>query len=181
MRAKTTRRRLRPVGALALMALLLAGCSDGGRDYAVPKDLCGVPMPEKDLAPLLPDGKEIQLSYKEFTLTDAWITCGVAVDEASVLEAMVIHEDVFRDPMKDDTGFKVTDKRELKLPFEGAGVIGDLRTKVIVPCGTAEAPNLVAHLTVYEDTDPKGNAARIGVPVTPFPQWLRCTACNELA
>ncbi|SFD73245.1 DUF1998 domain-containing protein [Streptomyces aidingensis] len=31
------------------------------------------------------------------------------------------------------------------------------------------------------DTDPKGHAARVGVPVSPFPQWLRCTACNELA
>ncbi|NEC88651.1 DUF1998 domain-containing protein [Streptomyces sp. SID12501] len=32
------------------------------------------------------------------------------------------------------------------------------------------------------DTDPKSWAAQgIGVPVTPFPQWLRCTACNVLA
>lgn len=32
------------------------------------------------------------------------------------------------------------------------------------------------------DTDPKGSAAQgTGVPVTPFPQWLRCTACNVLA
>lgn len=32
------------------------------------------------------------------------------------------------------------------------------------------------------DSDPKGWAAQgIGVPVTPFPQWLRCTACNVLA
>ncbi|WDV56032.1 DUF1998 domain-containing protein [Streptomyces coeruleorubidus] len=32
------------------------------------------------------------------------------------------------------------------------------------------------------DTDPKGWAAQgVGVPVAPFPQWLRCTACNVLA
>jgi hypothetical protein len=31
------------------------------------------------------------------------------------------------------------------------------------------------------DGDPNGPAARVGVPVTPFPQWLRCTACNQLA
>ncbi|MFI0978906.1 DrmB family protein [Streptomyces sp. NPDC021093] len=31
------------------------------------------------------------------------------------------------------------------------------------------------------DSDPNGPAARVGVPVLPFPQWLRCTACNELA
>ncbi|AXG81292.1 DUF1998 domain-containing protein [Streptomyces paludis] len=32
------------------------------------------------------------------------------------------------------------------------------------------------------DKSPKGTAAQdIGVPVMPFPQWLRCTACNLLA
>ncbi|GAB3119852.1 DUF1998 domain-containing protein [Streptomyces calidiresistens] len=32
------------------------------------------------------------------------------------------------------------------------------------------------------DTDPRGRAAQgVGVPVAPFPQWLRCTACNVLA
>ncbi|MFJ9173878.1 DrmB family protein [Streptomyces sp. NPDC102360] len=32
------------------------------------------------------------------------------------------------------------------------------------------------------DIDPKSWAAQgVGVPVTPFPQWLRCTACNVLA
>jgi hypothetical protein len=31
------------------------------------------------------------------------------------------------------------------------------------------------------DADPNGQAARVGVPTTPFPAWLRCTACNELA
>jgi hypothetical protein len=30
------------------------------------------------------------------------------------------------------------------------------------------------------DKDPTGPASRVGVPVTPFPSWLRCTACNEL-
>ena len=31
------------------------------------------------------------------------------------------------------------------------------------------------------DGDPTGQASRVGVPVIPFPQWLRCTACNRLA
>lgn len=31
------------------------------------------------------------------------------------------------------------------------------------------------------DHDPTGPASRVGVPVIPFPAWLRCTACNELA
>ncbi|MQA77391.1 MAG: DUF1998 domain-containing protein [Streptosporangiales bacterium] len=31
------------------------------------------------------------------------------------------------------------------------------------------------------DTDPHDPALRIGVPVLPFPSWLRCTACNLLA
>jgi Domain of unknown function (DUF1998) len=28
--------------------------------------------------------------------------------------------------------------------------------------------------------DPAGPASRVGVPVIPFPQWLRCTACDRL-
>ncbi len=33
-----------------------------------------------------------------------------------------------------------------------------------------------------DDSDPKGwHAQGVGVPVTPFPQWLRCTSCNLLA
>jgi hypothetical protein len=31
------------------------------------------------------------------------------------------------------------------------------------------------------DQNPAGPAARVGVPTTPFPAWLRCTACNLLA
>ncbi|GAA2746291.1 DUF1998 domain-containing protein [Kitasatospora cinereorecta] len=31
------------------------------------------------------------------------------------------------------------------------------------------------------DRDPGGPASRVGVPVAPFPQWLRCTACDVLA
>ena len=31
------------------------------------------------------------------------------------------------------------------------------------------------------DANPNGEAARTGVPVVPFPDWLRCTACDELA
>ncbi len=31
------------------------------------------------------------------------------------------------------------------------------------------------------DSDPRGPAARVGVPVVPFPGWLRCTVCDELA
>jgi len=30
------------------------------------------------------------------------------------------------------------------------------------------------------DADPTGPASRVGVPVTPFPAWLRCTVCNTL-
>lgn len=31
------------------------------------------------------------------------------------------------------------------------------------------------------DRDPQGPAAKIGVPTAPFPGWLRCTVCDELA
>ncbi|MBX6356445.1 MAG: DUF1998 domain-containing protein [Micromonosporaceae bacterium] len=31
------------------------------------------------------------------------------------------------------------------------------------------------------DRDPGGPASRVGMPVVPFPSWLRCTVCGELA
>lgn len=31
------------------------------------------------------------------------------------------------------------------------------------------------------DTNPNGDASRVGVPVMPFPSWMRCTACKLLA
>ncbi|MCX4092082.1 DUF1998 domain-containing protein [Nocardia sp. alder85J] len=31
------------------------------------------------------------------------------------------------------------------------------------------------------DSNPKGLASTVGVPVTPFPAWFRCTRCDELA
>jgi hypothetical protein len=31
------------------------------------------------------------------------------------------------------------------------------------------------------DQQPKGPASTVGVPAAPFPSWLRCTVCNELA
>ncbi|GGM27845.1 DrmB family protein [Dactylosporangium sucinum] len=31
------------------------------------------------------------------------------------------------------------------------------------------------------DKDPQGPAAKVGVPTVPFPGWLRCTVCDELA
>lgn len=34
---------------------------------------------------------------------------------------------------------------------------------------------------IDDDESDNGPAKRIGVPVAPFPQWLRCTACGQLA
>src|SRR5829696_657352 len=31
------------------------------------------------------------------------------------------------------------------------------------------------------ESDPNDPSLRVGVPVLPFPQWMRCTACNVLA
>jgi hypothetical protein len=33
---------------------------------------------------------------------------------------------------------------------------------------------------LVEDRDPVGEWTRTGVPVVPFPRWMRCTACNRL-
>jgi hypothetical protein len=62
-----------------------AGCSDEQkREYALPKALCGVSVPEKALSELLPSGE--RLTADESTpVADAITTCKVTVDGDMVL------------------------------------------------------------------------------------------------
>lgn len=75
------------------------------------------------------------------------------------------------------------DWRYDQLPEENAEPLVEQRllaaTRKLLGPGVAEllSPPWAAGF----DDNPNGLAARVGVPVTPFPRWLRCTACNELA
>ncbi|MQA06820.1 MAG: DUF1998 domain-containing protein [Streptosporangiales bacterium] len=76
------------------------------------------------------------------------------------------------------------------LDFWDYSNVGGERTSIVEPRLLAavrsftEAPQLKelrhAPWRPGSDTDPNDAALRVGVPVAPFPRWLRCTACNQL-
>ncbi|MDI1456469.1 hypothetical protein NHG22_22000 [Streptomyces sp. ATE26] len=58
-------------------------CSGGGRDYAVPGDLCGVTVDSQLVSPLLPDGKKLTQRSSNASATSP--RCRVSVDGDLVL------------------------------------------------------------------------------------------------
>lgn len=85
----TSRRRLPRIvcitAAATAIAVTAAGCSDDPkREYAVPKALCGVSVPEKSLSPLLPPGKDLT-TQEDTPVPDAITTCKLTVDGDQVL------------------------------------------------------------------------------------------------
>ncbi|MDJ0380715.1 hypothetical protein [Streptomyces sp. G-G2] len=75
-------------GVLAAAALLvtLAGCGEQGRDYAVPGDVCGVPVQPSLLEPLLPPGKKLAQSPDGSGIGTP--RCEVTVDKGLALKAI---------------------------------------------------------------------------------------------
>ncbi|MFE9466640.1 DrmB family protein [Streptomyces virginiae] len=69
--------------------------------------------------------------------------------------------------------FEWADLKEPRLLRAVNGLIGD-------PYGAQVTQLRPAPWMDGTDNDPNGPASRVGVPVLPFPQWLRCTACNAL-
>ncbi|MEU8524551.1 DUF1998 domain-containing protein [Streptomyces sp. NPDC048629] len=69
--------------------------------------------------------------------------------------------------------FEWQDLKEPRLLRAVNGLLGD-------PQGTQVTELRPAPWMDGGDSDPNGPASRVGVPVLPFPQWLRCTACNAL-
>lgn len=71
--------------AAATVIAVAAGCSDDPkREYAVPKSLCGVAVPDKSLSPLMPPGKNLT-AEQDTPVPDAITTCKVTVDGDQVL------------------------------------------------------------------------------------------------
>ncbi|MFF9495041.1 hypothetical protein [Streptomyces flaveolus] len=69
--------------AVAVLLSVATGCSDGGRDYSVPDDLCGVRVGSELLEPFLPDGEK--LTQRAYDAGDTSPRCRVTVDDRLVL------------------------------------------------------------------------------------------------
>ncbi|RKN45759.1 hypothetical protein [Streptomyces hoynatensis] len=78
-------------GALALaLAALLLGCGGpSGREYALPRNFCGVDLPQEDFESLFPAGSKL-LIQPSFDDSSAWAGsryCRIAVDGDDVIRA----------------------------------------------------------------------------------------------
>ncbi|MFF9493798.1 hypothetical protein [Streptomyces flaveolus] len=73
-----------PVLATLTASIMVVGCShdEEDRDYAVPDQLCGMPVAEKELTPFLPAGNQIKVSEEDYSGTRM---CMVTVDRTLVL------------------------------------------------------------------------------------------------
>ncbi|MFF5370647.1 hypothetical protein [Streptomyces sp. NPDC013187] len=74
------------MSAITVLVAVLSGCGgdQSERDYAIPKDLCGVAVDAGELGPFLPDGKEITVRDKSGGGTKV---CEVVVDDDLALRA----------------------------------------------------------------------------------------------
>ncbi|MFD8058436.1 hypothetical protein ACFXA0_13185 [Streptomyces cyaneofuscatus] len=141
-------------GALALtmfcgLSLLVAGCG-ASLEYAIPKDVCGVPAGEKELSALLPDGEKLEVTDTSI-VTKSGSNCDVSVDEFPAVSLAVEQVDKFYDPMSRHESFRFTNrKKTASLPFDGSGAMGDRNVMISTSCGLPEADHLIVLLVARD-------------------------------
>ncbi|MFD9032023.1 hypothetical protein ACFVZW_12855 [Streptomyces sp. NPDC059567] len=84
-------------GAVALLLGALAGCGES-REYAVPAEVCGVPVDPAVLAPFLPPGETVEQSA--YASRPANPRCSITVDGQTVLTVKADVIEPAEDPMK---------------------------------------------------------------------------------
>lgn len=80
---------------IAAFALAASGCSPEEakeKAYTVPSELCGTPIPQRALEPLLPPGDELT-TRKAQGMSDSYIRCSLNVDEKYIISSRIDWED----------------------------------------------------------------------------------------
>lgn len=130
--------------ALALVLTLSAvGCSDGGRDFAVPEKLCGTPVDQDALDPFLPPEGE-KLTEKDRALVTSDTGCTVRVDGHDAVTFGQAALDKRIDPvnsLKEDLLKHVAPLRDL--PVKGKGAYADTGAVLLAECGAKGTEHLL--------------------------------------
>ncbi|MGW3391399.1 hypothetical protein [Streptomyces cinereoruber] len=137
------------------LALSLTACG-GGREYAVPKEACGVALDAKTLDPFLFDGEKLEIKGDSLIETGTSVqgACGIGVDGRPVIDLRVDKVDRLYDPMAELDAFRFTHREKIeKLPFPGLGALGDRNSMVSTECAGPEADHLVVHVVVGGQDD----------------------------
>ncbi|MEU8705896.1 hypothetical protein [Streptomyces sp. NPDC048565] len=136
--------------ALCSLVLFAAGCG-GGREYALPEDLCGVPVGGEELSPLLPDGETLEVVGDPLTVNGS--TCEVSVDDHWAVSVQVEKVEKFYDPMGKLDSFRFTNRKKISaLPFDGAGATGDRNVMISARCEAPDADHAIVFVTVPDKT-----------------------------
>lgn len=139
------------VGVAAVgLAAALAGCSGGGREYALPGKVCDVPVKKGTLSPLLPDGEKLR--EVPGGLPGSRSGCALVVDRARILTVSVSSVDKLYDPMAGLESYKFSHRKRIpKLPFAGKGAVGDTNAMISTECGSPEAEFLIVDFIIRNE------------------------------
>ncbi|MBO8193230.1 hypothetical protein ITI46_16365 [Streptomyces oryzae] len=145
MNARTTRRVL---ALVAPLVVLLSACS-GGRDYAVPRKVCGVRMSEETVEPLLPDGEKLHQSRRPVRDDGSVVACQVNVVDGPVALDVDITE-LDKPLTADDKRVSLKslkDAKSVHVADTHWTVQGDNKIHLSTPCGLEWADSLSFRFT----------------------------------
>ncbi|MEU8619201.1 hypothetical protein [Streptomyces sp. NPDC048623] len=141
------------------LALSLAACG-GGREYAVPKQVCGVALTEKALSPFLVDGDKLTVVGDSLVKPreKTWGRCEIRVDGALIVGLQVDRVDKLYDPMDESEEFRFRNRAKMTgLPFAGLGALGDSNSMVSTDCAGPGTDHVITYVSV--DGDAGGDVA----------------------
>ncbi|MEU6088467.1 hypothetical protein ABZ865_16875 [Streptomyces sp. NPDC047085] len=151
--------RLLATGTVACAVILSStACSGGGRDYAVPGDLCGVTVDSKLISPLLPDGKKLTQRSSDAGATSP--RCRVSVDDNLVLYVSSDLVPPGTDPLK------VQDRGLQRLGHPSPADVGDAArvadrgAMAVADCTRRGGKERIATLIQLEKEHPKDASQR---------------------
>ncbi|MEW2069597.1 hypothetical protein [Streptomyces sp. NPDC007346] len=138
----------RGLSLMAGLVVLLAGCAGGAeREYAVPKTVCGVPVEESAVSPLLPPGPDL-IEHKD-SLSKERGHCSITVNHDGVISVTFSRVDRDYDPMDESQSYKFRNRQRVtELPFPGRGAIGDDTIMITAKCGGGGPAYLIIDVLV---------------------------------
>ncbi|MFI8370746.1 hypothetical protein [Streptomyces sp. NPDC085466] len=134
--------------AAPLVALGLTATACGGteKEYAVPETLCGVPVTQEALDPLLPDGSELMEQPQGTSASKN--SCKLFVDKQFALFVTVWQVTDYPDPLDSKEHVALDNPSVIEgLPPGQKGAIGDESAMITARC-TAPDKNVVLEVTV---------------------------------
>lgn len=176
------RKRPWAVALAGLTVLAASGCS-GGRDYAVPREICGVRMPKDVVEPLLPEGDSLRQQRRR---SDAghnqYVTCDVDVDGKGAFVVYAWEEDSLPKLRtgKDNPERSHHVKQIKKLPFSGWGTVSDKSVVAATKCENGKADSLNFKLLAQRIDDvQKRREASVGFIKKFVPGEMKKEGCTD--